>query len=314
MYATRPVPLAAVVVMVLLVPAAFGFLLGHHSTAPAAARVGGVAQTSQISLAYPPGWRRTTHIPVVPGLRLRSAVALAARDTPRTWLVAGIVTPDPVVGLPRALRSRLRTAPRADVVSFAGLDAYRYERLRVAGLDGPLTVYLIPSAPDIIPSTPDTVVVACRTASGPPARTCGGITASLGSYSALVGSDLTPSGAYGDAVSAALDRLEAARAQERRRLSFAAVPGAARRLAAVYGSTAVTLEALPTPNAAATTAAIIGSRLSEVRRAYLDLATAASGGVPSAYGRSRAAVAVAEQRVTAALELLGELGYSAPVS
>ncbi len=294
---------AAAVAAVLGFVIAAGFGGGQPLPALDQRAVSGVVQVS-----FPSDWRRRT-APVIPTLSLTDELALApaasaASAGPR--LVLGrSATAGPTL-LPPALLAALPQAPRPQVVTLGNASFYRYLNLSPRGVRTRESVYALPT-------TAGTIIAACiadKPGSGFTAR-CERLLATVRLSSAKVLA-LSPSPSYGQALEAALSRLDSVRSSAGTRLSGASAASvqaaAATELADAYHQAAAVLSSLsPGPATAANSA--VADALQRSGDAYRALAHATVRSQRRAYASARSSVLSDASALQSALVSLGGFGY-----
>jgi hypothetical protein len=295
-WATRPIP--AFVGPVLVAVAVIGFLAGHHRTAPAAEAPARVAYQAGIALEYPSTWRRTAASPAIPGLALSRTLLLApGGEARRAGLLSGELRAGEAAPLPTRMLSLLHGLPRTEIVDFLDVQAYRYSRVRLAGYDGSLELYVIPN-----PAGAPTAL-ACYAAPhhASDLAQCQQIVARL----TPIGRsryDLEPDAAYARRLGAAVGALDGERLALRRQMGAKETPAAVSRLArtmsARMATAAAAIRTLPRPSAAAPAQAALAGSVDRARDAYAALAASTI--------RGAAGLAVAQHRVDGAERAIGQ--------
>ncbi|MEA2221044.1 MAG: hypothetical protein QOJ35_3670 [Solirubrobacteraceae bacterium] len=297
----------------LLVLAVVGFVIGHSGggsgATPGPATPSSTASNTDVEVALPAGWRRTTGTPPL-DLGLGDAMTLGG---PGAGLVVGRVRQPGVGLLPQALVTRVEPRPGAgDPVRTTHLEGYRHDGLRVAGTSVALDVLTVPT-------TTGTLAFACTfTTPTPAARAaCRGIVDSarlLRGKPAPVGANP----AYAGRLNAALMRLNGLLRSGRRALRGAATPRGqaqiATGLARDHAQAAAAVRAAEPGALAAGANSDIARALDRASDAYKRLAAAARSGSRTAYRAARQAVRGAELQTSAALAELETLGYARPAS
>ncbi|MCW3027432.1 MAG: serine/threonine protein kinase [Solirubrobacterales bacterium] len=287
-----------------------GFLLGHSGTKAVSARFTNSATVGHLQLRYPSGWQVGAGLPAVPGMSFNEPLVLG--PTPSLYgLTAGeIADAEGPTLLAASFRGRLGGAlPPGDPVKLGGLDAYRYERLHVRGLNGTLTVYAAPTSAGV-------ATLACwDAASAAPAgqAECGRVAATL----RLAGAKsypLGPDAGYASLLSAALTRLHAATSSPLARLPAASSASgqaqAEQRLAMAFSKAAVDLSgAVVSPMVREVHNALTGA-LRQIASGYSRAAVAAHSGNAGAYRSAGQEVVAGSTAFTRALRGLSGLGYT----
>ncbi len=302
--------LPALVIPVLLVVAALGYLAGHKHSAATAPRPPRAVTTGNVVLDYPDGWRAVAAGPRIPNLALAhpSAIAPGAAAT-RAGLLVGALPSGELAPLPRKFVAKLRRAPSTEIVNLLEVQAYRYARLSVPGFDEALTIFVIPNrgeAPTALacfaPSPSSAYMLACE-------RSVAAATVT----GQLQGYQLTPDPTYAAKISAtiaALDHLRVSLKHELSpRVSAATAQRLARRLASGYATASSALAVLvPSAEAAPAQAALAGA-INRAHAGYDALAAAAGEQEVSAYEAAQGDISSAEADVDQALESFALLGY-----
>jgi hypothetical protein len=186
------------------------------------------------------------------------------------------------------------------------VQALRYSGLFVRGLNGPLTLYAVPTANGV-------ATIAClgATASGP-ATQCAQIAATL-KLSGTTVFGLAPSAAYATALGHTFGSLRSAVNAGAARLSAAssasAQAAAAAQLATAYASAARALAALAVSPAVKDANASLATSLATLGRGYAALAAAARAENDAAYAQAQHTIASARADSAKALATLRQAGY-----
>jgi Protein kinase domain len=303
--APRPTAVVAAAVVVAITG---GWLVGgaggHAAPRPVVLEGGGVR------LAVAPSWTRLTSLPRVPGVTHAGALTAAPDRTGRTGVEANVVTYSPPSLLPPATLDAVQGRLHAPVaVRLAGgAQAYRYDRLRVAGVPGRVTIYAVPT-------TDWVATLACfapPALAGRFASDCTTVAATFrptGARPVPVG----PSPAFGERVARTLDGVRREATALQRRLAgattAAAQATAARRLAHAYGDAAGVLDDLPDRVVDGIAIAGVSSGFTAAAAAYDQLADAARSGVPAGYDRARTALSAARDEIRKGRRALARAGY-----
>lgn len=249
--------------------------------------------------ATPPGTgdataRRDAVPPGTPGVPARRRVPGRA-DAPNATL------------LPAELLARLRRRPgKPDRVALGALQAFRYDGLRVRGMDGVLAVYAVPASSGV-------ATVACSGATAAPAD-CARAAATLRVLGGRV-FPLAPRTPYARRVKTAMGELNRVRERSRDRIRFAPdatiQAEAAEDLAGGYKAARRSLSGLRvSPQEAAAHAAVLAA-LARARAAHLRLAAAARAQDTAGWAAATGDVGRAEGAVASSLDGLRPLGYRA---
>jgi hypothetical protein len=203
--------------------------------------------------------------------------------------------------------SVLHGLPRAEIVDFLDVQAYRYSRVHLAGYGGALELYVIPN-----PAGAATAL-ACYAAPDHASdlAQCRQIVARL----TPVGRsryDLVPDAAYSKRLGAIVEALGDERLTLRRQMAVKAPPSAvsrlARTLSARLATAAAAVRTLPRPSAAARAQDALTVSVERARDAYGQLAAATTGGT-AALAVAQRLVDGADGGIDRALETFALLGY-----
>jgi hypothetical protein len=296
------IPIPLLVAGTIAVATALGFFIARSATGPnPTPPLGRLTAAGPVDVAFPEGWRREQADELSP---LGLAAGTGAASGQRFIAVGTAATTSPSL-LPTAILDSLHRQASAQLVTLRRTTFYRYSDLSVRGETGLLTVYATTSANA-------TVLAICR-APGPDAgfaRTCQEVVQSLRLRSGSLSPGLVP--AYASTLRTVIARLNAARAGWGSQLSTA--PNAAvqasdvTRLAAADAQAAAALAGQsPGPAGSGNAALVQALRLDA--DAYSALAQAAAGRHVDGYRTATAAVARANDTLTAALAALGSSGY-----
>jgi hypothetical protein len=273
----------------LLLVVAVGFAVGRSSGGGDEAAPDRVARAGALALPFPDTWRRAADPLEVPGLRLRTPIALAESDG---RLSAGTTGATGRTLLPAGLLDRLRAPPKQDdPVRLGALDAYRYAGLRPRGFEGPLTLF-------VAPTTEGVATVACTSPGCE--RVAAGLRLVRGKPFAL-GADR----GYLRKLDAAIARLNAARKRDTAELQSAkqqaGQAGAARSLSSDFRRARRSLQGLVVSPAVLGASRSVRAALARTERAYGRLAAAAGDGDEAGYERARKDVSAGEAALDRAL-------------
>lgn len=263
------------------------------------------AVSGVVQVSFPSDWRRRT-APVIPTLGLTDELALAPAASVGPRLVLGrSATAGPTL-LPPALLAALPQAPRPQVVTLGNASFYRYLNLSPRGVRTSESVYALPT-------TAGTIIAACiadKPSSGFTAR-CERLLATVRLSSAKVLA-LSPSPSYGQALQAALSRLDSVRSSAGTRMSGAPAASvqaaAATELADAYHQAAAALSSLSPGPATAANSAVVDA-LQRSGDAYRALAHATARSQKRAYALARSSVLSDASALQSALISLGGFGY-----
>lgn len=312
-----PAPALAVVGFAALAVIGVAFVAGR-AAAPddVAARAAGrtpptrLLRSSRIALAVPATWRAAPDARV-PGLRLAGRVAAASPASAGETLTAGRAQAPNATLLPGELLARLRRPLRPpDRVEAGGLQALRYDRLRVRGVDRAVTVYAVPAGSGV-------ATVACTVANGAPPSALAACGRAVTTLRVLGGRPfpLAPRAAYARRLKQAMRSLNRVRERSRDRLRYAPdatlQAEAAEDLAGGYKAARRSMSGLRvSPEEGAAHAAVLAA-FAGARDAHLRLAATARAQNSAGYATAVRDVNGAEGVVASSLNGLRPLGYSA---
>ena len=297
----------------LLVLATIGFALGR-STADETATAGVAPRqvsAGPVTLTAPNGWSKSTTAPDLLRGAVGSPLELAPTAT-RTagGLVVGQAATAAPTFVPESLQRALPAAAleRRDRVRLGDLEAFRYAGLTPTGLDGELTLY-------VVPQQRRSTVIQCYARRGAAASVlddCNEIAATTAIRGAKPIS-LAPSDDYAAVVNAAVRELTTRRDAGLRQLRRAKTQrqqgGAADAVARAYRAAAGRLNRAPvTLLTRAANRELVASLLA-TQSGYRQLAVAARRDDRTSYDAARRAVALQQRRVDRALLALRDLGY-----
>ena len=302
--------LVAGIAVGVVVLAVVGYLIGSSGGGESTPAGSNTVSAGAVRLTFPDAWSEEQSVADVPGLEFADRIELVAPGgEPENGLVAGQTDATGPTLLPTALLQRLDEAPAVnDAVRLGEFEAYRYEGLEPEGLDGSLTLYVVPTDKGV-------ATVGCI-ADGAGAEAtladCESIatTLELRDAEAL---PLGPSQQYADALNGAMARLNTARAAGTATLRQARTPDgqsrAAGNLQRGYREAAQAMDNAPAGPREADANAGIVSALAATADAYERLASAARRGDRGRYNSARSAANRGERRVRQAVGALGRLGY-----
>jgi hypothetical protein len=304
--------LAAVTGIVVL--AALGFALGR-STGDETASAGVSARTlsaGPVSVTVPTGWAKAKTAPSVLERSLASPLELAP-TAERT--AAGLVVGQTKAGAPTFVPASLQQAlppkalDRRERVRLGELEAYRYRGLTPTGLDGRLTLY-------VVPQEQRSAVLECFVRRGAAASLldeCESIAATATVRGAQRLS-LGPSEQYAKLVSGALRTLRTQRGARLQTLRTARTQvqqaAAADALGRAYRLAAGRLIRAPVNVVNRSANEELVSALAAAKTAYEQLGRAARRDDRTAYDAARRRIAQTERRIDRAVVALRELGYT----
>jgi len=296
--------------------AAIGFAVapkgggGGGSTAPQTTPLSGTASNGPISVSIPAGWQRQSPPATGPGLQLQNQVVVGPGAPAGGTLVIGTAnTTDPSL-LPGALLTALPGgAPARQVVTLGGAQFYRYLSLQPSGVNGPVTVYALPT------TTAGTVLAACLLHGAPASfpADCERVLGSL-KLNGATAVGLGPSSTLATGLSAAVGTLNKAVSSGQTRLRSAGKPGqqaaAANQLATAYNQAAAAIRKLDAPSTATGAVDALAAALARTGRDYAALSRAAAHNNKSAYAAASNAIGSDGGSVSAAFAQLAKLGYT----
>jgi Protein kinase domain len=309
---TMPVTaLAAVAGIVVL--ATIGFALGR-STSEERASVRVVPRSvsaGPVTLSAPTGWAKATTAPDVLRKAVKARLELAPTGSPTAGgLVVGQAATTAPTFVPASLQRALpaRSLDRRDRVRFGGLEAFRYAGLTPSGLDGELTLY-------VVPQEQRSTVIQCfarRGAADTVLDECNDIAATAVVRGAKKIS-LAPSDQYAAAVNDALRGLATRRDAGLKRLRQARTQTqqapAADVVARAYRFAAGRLSRAPVTLLTRAANRELVSALAATEAAYRQLGAAARRDDRTGYAAARARISRAQRRVDRALQSLQKLGF-----
>jgi len=311
----KPFPIVLAVGAVLA--AVVGFLIGGSGrddggggapTAPAA--------NASMRLNVPSDWSRLPTAPEIPGIGIADPVAYAAEPGGETVVFGSVpeaadnstlLSEDLIAAAGTNLIPAPGEAPQgreAVVIGPSDLEAYRYENVRLEGLDRPVTLYAVPT-------TEGVATLACL--AGPDgAPSCAAIADTVelsGGEPFAVG----PNADYAETLSRVSDNLAKAVDKPLAALGRARTPSAqadaSRDLRAAYRKAAQTLRGQElSPADRKANASFVGA-LQATAEAYGAAATAADNNNKAAYRRADRALDRATRQGSAAIEGLQAAGY-----
>jgi hypothetical protein len=286
-----------------------GFLLGKGSHKAGAGRLANSALAGHLLLNYPSGWRLAAIPAAVAGLAFSEPLSLVA-GRPGDGLIAGELNAAGPTLLASGLRSRVQGAlPPAETVRLGALEAYRYTRLRVAGVSGALTLYAVPTSAGV-------ATLACKSASGSTSAfesQCARVASTLRLVGALA-YPLTPIASYAEHLSATFAQVRATAPGElaalRAATSTSAQAHATQRLATTYAKAAGELRIVAVSPLAAGAHRTLVAALSGLAQSYDRAARAAQSGDAAAYTAAGRELGGATASLNSALRDLAALGYT----
>jgi hypothetical protein len=284
------------------VAAVLGFLIARSGSAGSSTPpLGRPVSAGPLEVAFPQGWQLRP-ASTLPQLGLLAPIGAVSGS--RLIVVGRASTSDPSL-LTRAILESIRRRPAAQLVTLGATTFYRYSDLSPRGLSGLESVYAVPTL-----SGTFLAVCQTRTPDSGFASTCQRVVRSIRNGKTSPSPGLIP--AYASTLTQVIDRLNATRARWGAQLSAArtaAVQGrAASQLAAAHEQAAAALPRLPPSSAQAANAELVAALHLEAD-AYAALARAATHGQPRGYADATAAVANANDALTAAISALRSAGY-----
>jgi len=303
--------LAAVAGIVVL--ATIGFGLGR-STSDETARAGVVPRTMSagpVDVSVPSGWAKATTAPDMLRKAVKAPLELAPSESPTAGgLVVGQAATSAPTFVPASLQRALpaQALDRRDRVRLGELEAFRYTGLTPTGLDGELTLY-------VVPQEKRSTVIQCfarRGAADTVLDECNDIAATAAIRGAKKLS-LAPSDAYAATVNEALRGLATRRDAGLKRLRQAPTQtqqaGAADAVGRAYRFAAGRLNRAPVTLLTRTANRELVSALAATEAPYRQLGAAARRDDRTAYAAAKARITRAQQRVDRALRSLQKLGF-----
>jgi hypothetical protein len=302
------------VVTGVLVLAALGFALGR-STADETATAGVTARalaSGPVSVTVPGGWAKAKAAPTVLARSVEAPLELApAAERTAAGLVVGQTKAGAPTFVPASLRQALpaHALEKRERVRLGALEAFRYRGLTPRGLDGRLTLY-------VVPQEKRSPVLQCFVRRGAPASLldeCESIAATATVRGAKPVS-LAPSAQYATLVSGALRTLQGQRDTRLRTLRRAPAQvqqaAAADALARAYRLAAGKLTRAPVNVVNRSANRELIGALAAAKAAYEQLGVAARRDDRTRYDAARRRIAQAERRIDGALVGLRKLGYT----
>lgn len=266
--------------------------------------------SGRLELRQPPNWQPVSTGPLLPGLNLTNQLALAPTDTDGTLLVGVSTMARAPTLLQREFASRLDPLPaRDDQVDLEAMSAYRYADLKVRGLEGSMTMLVVPSNIGAI-----TLVCYAESASDDVfVRQCERVanTVRLTSGEVL---PISPDRSFSEHVTKVLTALGHDQKSAQAVLETATSPGgtaaAAEEVSAAYRRAALALaETNPESSVDAQHSQRIVAALRELEDDYLRVATAAKHEDRNAYNESASPIRKDLNHLEAARRDLAREGY-----
>ncbi len=297
--------------------AVIGFLVapkgssgGGTTTAQQSTALVSTASNGPISVSIPAGWQRRPALAPAPGVQLQNQVVVGPSAPAGGMLVIGTAaTTDPSL-LPKALLTALPDgAPTPQVVTLGRAQFYRYLALQPSGVNGPVSVYALPT------KSGGTVLAACvlRGAAATFPNDCERVLGSLRLTGASA-AGLGPSSTFATQLNAVVGKLNPAASDGQARLRSARKPGqqaaAASRLSAAYTEAAAATRKLDAPGVASAAVAALAAALAKTGTDYAALSRAAAHNDKRAYIAAGNSIGSDSGSVTAAFDQLAKLGYA----
>ena len=301
--------LIAAAAAIVLIAAIAGFLLGgsgdegssEDTNLPNSASAGG------LTLSAPADWQRG-EAEAIEGLDFGDSIGFKP-SAGQGGVSAGQTQATGPTLLPAGfLKALPDEPPRDDTVKLGEAEAYRYANLQPKGVDGVVTVYVVPNNSGV-------ATIACQApaAGDPVLADCERIAGSLELGSGVEPFKLGPSEQYAAGAKNAIDELNKARSAGRSRLAKASRPAgqaaAANDLSRAYATAAGAFQAQsPSPQDKPANDAIVKA-LKAVDSGYRALGTAAVRGDKGSFNAARARIRKSEDDLQKALALLAKNGY-----
>ncbi len=290
---------------------AAGYLVGHSGSTQTPVAFVNAATLGHLRLRYPAGWQLGAAAADVPGITFSSPLVLTPPQANAALTAGEVADAGGSTLLSGSLRASIEgPLPAPQTARIGALEAYRYDGLRVRGVDGPVTLFAVPT-------TAGVATVTCWASPRGP-RGFQGQCAQIANTLALEGATAYPLGpnpAYAHALSVTFDSLNSAISGPAAALAAAGTPAAqaaaARKLAAAYGRAATELSAAkPPPQDQAVSGALTAS-LQQLAAAYTAAAAAAAAGDATAYSHAAKLIDAGSAALDRAFGALTNQGYSA---
>ena len=306
-----PAVLAAIGAGLLAVVVAAGFLIGRgggdSNDPPAAAAADSSVTTGPLKLSFPDSWQQAAKAPEIPKLRLANPLAVSERGgQAASALVAGTTNAKGPALLPEAFLKSLRSVPpRDDAVKIGALEALRYRNLQPKGYGRDLTLY-------VAPTTAGVVTVACTSSASDADAFLPSCERVAGNLELVAGKPLAlgPDERYLATLNRTIDRLNANRRRDLRKLREATKPAAqakaAEALARDYRQAQASLRGRSVSPAVAIASASVRDALAKTAAAYGRLADAARGGSKAGYRAAGSDIRAGERALNEALKQVYE--------
>jgi serine/threonine protein kinase len=302
----RLVPVVVAITMILAGVA--GVLVGSRPSARAPAETVQSASTNDLQLSFSKPWRRGEGQPTARTLGFEHGVTLARTATPGVMLLADRTSARGPALVPSAISRRLsRAAGGGERLLLGRYEAVRHRGLRVAGVEGAITLYGVPTSNGVI-----TIACVLPEPSDALAADCDRVAASVRLRRAKA-YPVAPRPAYAAGVDAALRKLTSARGKALERLRTAntqedqaAAATAAERAFTTARRQLAHLDVSPVD---ATAHAAILDAASRAASGFRAMAVAARSGRRSGYDGGRERALSGESAFARAIQSLGALGY-----
>jgi hypothetical protein len=302
---------AATLAVAAVVAAAAGLLLaGSGGSAVPAARASTVLGNSGLEVRAPTSWQRVDLAPGASRLGLTEARGAAADRARTLGIEAGLAeytSRSPLTrGAVRAVTGRI---PAPVAVRLGGdVQAYRYDRLRLTGDRGLVTIYAVPTTNWVL-------TLGCFAPASQAARldaVCGSVAATLRPTSGRP-VPVGPSADYARGIADALAPLKAGAGRTEatlgRATSASAQAEAATRLARLHEQAAEALQLVPGRVLDGLVIEPLVGAARDAAKAYRRLAAAARAGAPADYDSARRAIRAARGSLDDARRGLARGGY-----
>jgi hypothetical protein len=290
---------------------AAGYLVGHSGSTQTPVAFVNAATLGHLRLRYPAGWQLGAATADVPGITFSSPLVLTPPQANAALTAGEVADAGGSTLLSGSLRASIEgPLPAPQTVRIGALEAYRYDGLRVRRVDGPVTLFAVPT-------TAGVATVTCWASPRGP-RGFQGQCAQIANTLALEGATAYPLGpnpAYAHALSVTFDSLNSAVSGPAAALASAGTPAAqaaaARKLAAAYGRAATELSAAKPPPQDQAVGGALTASLQQLAAAYTAAAGAAAAGDTTAYSHAAKLIDAGSAALDRAFAALTNQGYSA---
>ena len=290
------------------IAAAAGYVFAHYgstSSSPAAPPpLNRQATAPNFSVSYPSSWH-VASVRQVPQVRLVGVVSLAPSQPSSAQLVIGTDHSTQPTALPSALRARLATSPRPQVVTLGGTAYYRFLNLTPSGEGVSESLYALPTTRGTI-----TAVCSATTPSVAFTSSCERVLATLNVTAGQVRAPVANAG-YAFELNRIMSRLDAARSaagSDLRSSDLKVRAAAAQRLAAADDRAATAAHHITTK-----TVSLANQPLESALRmnaaAYQALAAAAAKQDAAAYQQAETQISRSDRALAAVNAQLRSYGY-----